>query len=1241
MTDSRALLADLQRLVVAVQSDLRERAGQLEEVQRVLHAEYERAKEQERTALSFVAWREEALVQVAVAWVLACVFVRYLEDNELIDECWLGGADNRRREEARHRHQLYFREHPRHSDREYLQHVFRTVGAIPAASELFAEDRTPLWVVGPSGDMARDILAFWQDPARGALERTFTAIPGDTRFLGDLYQDLSEEARKKFALLQTPGFVEEFILDRTLSPALDEFGLEAVRLIDPTCGSGHFLLGAFERLFKEWQKRWQHTGDVRDTNRIALAQKALDQIYGVDINPYAVAIARFRLVVAAVHACGLVRLKDAPAWRLHVHSGDSLYYGARWTQATNTVNESLPLPGMEAFVNYHGLEDPGPVNEVLSQKYHVVVGNPPYITVKDSALSQTYRARYKTCHRQYSLGVPFTERFFDLCLAEEISRKDAKAQRSKEEETLGGFAPLREISSGYVGMITANSFMKREFGKKLIEQFFPQIDLTHVIDTSGAYIPGHGTPTVILFGRNRKPVGDTVRAVLGIRGEPSTPHDPSQGLVWRSIIENVDRLGAETGFTSTTDVPRSTFAKHPWSIGGGGAAELKELLDERGASKLRQAVMSIGFFQDTHADEAFVQPLDFGKRHGLTAAFRLQVRGDEVRDWCADSGESILFPYDDKLVQWADIPQEPRWSWFHALKTELWSRSTFGGGSYRSTGRAWFDYHQFPKDRARTPLSIGFAFVATHNQFVLDRGGRVFNQSAPIIKLPADASEDDHLGLLGLLNSSTACFWMKQVCHNKGLRGQVAGITSEAWEQFSEFAGTILESFPLPEERPLNLAQQLDASAREFAESLPESVVRRGVPTRKALDAARQRAESIRRQMIALQEELDWQCYHLYGLLEEDLTQSRKDSKQKDALCAFASLREISLGERAFEIVLARKVTAGEVQTAWFERHRSTPITEIPKHWPADYRVLVEKRIAAIEANPSIALIEQPEYKRRWNSEPWEDQEKRALRGWLLDRLETERYWPRPAQDGEPLLQSCAQLAATAQTDADFMQVGALYTDNPVFDVLKLIEELVASESVPYLPVLRYKPSGLLKRTEWEKTWNLQRREDAGEHVGAIPVPPKYTSADFQNSDYWRLRVKLDVPKERWVSYPFAERDGDGSLVVTWAGYDHLEQARALAAYFVTMKDDKGWPAERLLPLLAGIDQLVPWLLQWHNDYDPEMQLRWGEHFRDFVRDEAKSLGRTLEDVRNWEPPEKKRTAPSKRKQRMKAEEPP
>ena len=87
--------------------------------------------------------------------------------------------------------------------------------------------------------------------------------------------------------------------------------------------------------------------------------------------------------------------------------------------------------------------------------------------------------------------------------------------------------------------------MKREFGKKLIEEFFSGVDLNLVIDTSGAYIPGHGTPTVIIFGRNRRPSRRrTVRAVLGIRGEPGTPADPAQGLVWTAIIETGRQPGS-------------------------------------------------------------------------------------------------------------------------------------------------------------------------------------------------------------------------------------------------------------------------------------------------------------------------------------------------------------------------------------------------------------------------------------------------------------------------------------------------------------------------------------------------------------------------------------------------------------------------------------------------------------------------------------------------------------------------
>src|SRR5205085_10261584 len=114
----------------------------------------------------------------------------------------------------------------------------------------------------------------------------------------------------------------------------------------------------------------------------------------------------------------------------------------------------------------------------------------------------------------------------------------------------------------------------------------------------------------------------------------------------------------------------------------------------------------------------------------------------------------------------------------------------------------------------------------------------------------------------------------------------------------------------------------------------------------------------------------------------------------------------------------------------------------------------IENRLAIIQKNAEIRMVEQLDFKRRWQTEPWEQQERRALKNWLLDRLEHKRYWPRIE------LQSTAQLADRASADAEFMQVAAQYRGHADFDLAALVAELVEGESVPFLPILRYKPSG-------------------------------------------------------------------------------------------------------------------------------------------------------------------------------------
>src|SRR6185437_9153104 len=188
---------------------------------------------------------------------------------------------------------------------------------------------------------------------------------------------------------------------------------------------------------------------------------------------------------------------------------------------------------------------------------------------------------------------------------------------------------------GFVGQITANSFMKREFGKKLIEDYFAnKVELTHIIDTSGAYIPGHGTPTVILAGRNQ--IADQekpIRAVLGVRGEPGAPDDPAKGLVWTTIVEQVGRPGSESAWVSVEDAVRERFASAPWSVGGGGTGELQQVVEENAPGNLGDRSQSIGITSVTGEDDLFLLP-----RGGCAARLKVEqtrpmVTGDVIRDY--------------------------------------------------------------------------------------------------------------------------------------------------------------------------------------------------------------------------------------------------------------------------------------------------------------------------------------------------------------------------------------------------------------------------------------------------------------------------------------------------------------------------------------------------------------------------------------------------------------------------------
>ncbi|MBL8677955.1 MAG: BREX-2 system adenine-specific DNA-methyltransferase PglX [Myxococcales bacterium] len=1153
----------VEKIVPSLKRRVEESASVREALAQALAAERTAGK----TSDDELAFRDRTIEQVGASWVLATVFVRYLEDRGWLSKRRIAG------EGAEDSEQCFGQAFSSLAGnaREYLLAVFRECAGLEGASEVFGPRSLLAWKLGPDADGARALLEFWRERVKVTLDDGTTEDAlrwrfesDDTRILGDLYQELSESVRERYALLQTPDFVEKFILSYTLSPAMEQWGVDGLRVLDPTCGSGHFLLGAFEAIRSERRRRFP-SESPRES-----ALRALACVYGVDLNPYAVAISRFRLLIAFAKSAGIERLSELTGDGLglseRVIVADSLIpYGAQG-KLLDTVDDKAMREswGGGAFT----VEDPAQTRALFRQHFHVVVGNPPYITCKDATQRDTIREQFpKSAYRTFALGAPFTERFFQLA-----------------------------VESGYVGMINANSFMKREFGRPLIEDVLRHKDLTHVVDTSGAFIPGHGTPTVILFARNRPPERETVRAVLGKRGEPSTPDDPEKGAVWSSIVSLIEKPGEESDYVSVANVKRATFEKHPWSLGGGGAGELKELIEQRCEKRLGDVVEAIGRSTHTGQDEVFFHPVQALNRIGVGRDRSVPlVTGEQVRDWSVSEGEWCLFPYDrDSLLPVQPSAREGQFYW--SMRTLLRDRQDFGEKIERRViaGRVmtWFEHSMFFPDRFRAKLSIGFAFVATHNHFVLDRGGKVFNRSAPIIKLREGATEDEHLALLAWLNSSVACFWMKQVFQAKATAvGDVSVEKGRAEANRYEFAGTGLGAAPIPRcvldssrpefRRLVALAREIESVAAKRSACSTRSVVAEFYPGETGLLDGFFRAEDederLASKMVSLQEELDWLCYELLGLCE--VTRVLAD--------AYAPERRPFLAAES----------SGDVDRDAFRARK-----------------------AIIDTNASISLIESPMYKRTWQGRRGvfgmhvmsdEELRRNVCIDWLAETVERElRKFDVP--------QSAASLAARLLRDAKAAAIVAFVA--PKFDdsPRKVVEHVLLRDSIPHLATLRFTEAGWEKRQAWEKCWSLQRREDAGESVGAIEVPPKYDAKDYREGRYWSLRGRLDVARERFIAYPEATKDDDPSPLYGWAGWNHLERANALAALYQQRKTEDGWAGEKLVNLLAGLAELLPWLAQWHNQREDSEEQSAAEAYAAFVSNEARANGVTMEQLRTW-----------------------
>ncbi len=645
------------------------------------------------------------------------------------------------------------------------------------------------------------------------------------------------EVRKAGGVYYTPSYIVDYIVKNTVgtkiqgrSPAQLAGGKGAppFRVLDMACGSGSFLLGAYQHLLDhalswyqtnkpESQKKAVYRDQRSGQWRLTIDEKKrilTDHIFGVDIDPQAVEVSKLSLSLKVLEnetdqtfgdQMKIFQERALPNLAENIKCGNSLI-GPDYF-----ADELIPDPAELQRINPFDWNQAFP-EAMKAGGFDCVIGNPPYV-------------------RQESLGPQFKE-YAQKTFSSYAGTADLYTYFIEKAHAL-------LLEGGSFGMICSNKFMRANYGKPLRSFIANHTTICQIIDFGElpVFEKAATFPAVILT-QNIKP--------------------KKQKFIY-APIKRLDFLSLEKEVKNIGDVlDERSLSGDNWTLAKTQEIDIFEKMKKHGIPLGEFVKDEIYRGILTGLNEAFV--IDRATRDQLIRKDKKSIElirpfaiGDDIRKYKISFRDTYLILITKGWTQAKMKASGDAWKWiqntypgiaFHLAPFSEKAKNRCDKGDYWWELRACDYYPDFEKGKIVWPE------IAKESRFAIDYEHIYLNKTCFF-------TPTDDLYLLGLLNSKPIWFFLKRLCSVLGDADKGGRLLQQK---------IYIETIPVHEIDPRNAGEK---SSHDKMVKLVESMLAFNKQLADSDSTAQK--DILKRQIDSTDAEIDRLVYELYGLTKEEI----------------------------------------------------------------------------------------------------------------------------------------------------------------------------------------------------------------------------------------------------------------------------------------------------------------------------------------------------------------------------------